>query len=80
METFHASYNIDSKAVTSGPALSVGDRGITVTRLAPMGTARFNDETAEVTALEGMTDPGVEVEVVLIDDNKIFVRPVGEDF
>lgn len=72
--------NIDSKAVAAGPALSVGDRGITVTRLAPMGMARFCGESVEVTALEGMTDPGVEVEVVLIDDNKIFVRPVGEDF
>ncbi len=72
--------NIDSKAVTAGPVLSVGDRGTTVTRLAPMGTARFNNETAEVTALEGMTDPGIEVEVVLIEDNKIFVRPVGEEF
>ena len=34
----------------------------------------------EVTALEGMTGPGVEVEVVLIDDNKVFVKPVEDDF
>lgn len=72
--------NIDSKAVNAGPVLSVGDRGVTVTRLAPMGTARLSNEAVEVTALEGMMDPGVEVEVVLIEDNKIFVRPVGEEF
>lgn len=72
--------NIDSKAVAAGPVQSVGDRGVTVTRLAPMGTARFGNESVEVTALEGMTNPGVEVEVVLIEDNKIFVRPVGEEF
>ena len=70
--------NIDSKAVPA--VLSVGDRGVTVTRLAPMGTARFADESVEVTALEGMTGPGVEVEVVLIDDNKVFVKPVEDDF
>ena len=64
----------------SGAVLSVGDRGVTVTRLAPMGTARFADESVEVTALEGMTGPGVEVEVVLIDDNKVFVKPVEDDF
>lgn len=72
--------NIDSKAVPSGAVLSVGDRGVTVTRLAPMGTARFADESVEVTALEGMAGPGVEVEVVLIDDNKVFVKPVEDDF
>lgn len=72
--------NIDSKAVASGPALSAGDRGVTATRLAPMGTARFGDESVEVTALEGMIDPGAEVEVVLLDNNKIFVKPVGEEF
>lgn len=72
--------NIDSKAVSPGPVLSVGDRGVTATRLAPVGMVRFSAEAVEVTALEGMTDPGVEVEVVLIDENKIFVKPVGEEF
>lgn len=72
--------NIDSKAVVPGKVVSVGDRGVTMTRLAPMGTVRFDGEPMEVTALEGMAAPGIEVEVVLIDDNKVFVKPVGEEF
>ena len=66
--------NIQSKAVSDDSALlSVGDKGKTVTRLAPMGSARFGDHVIEVKALEGMVDPDVRVRVVLIEDNKIYV-------
>ena len=49
-----------------------------MTRLAPMGSARFTDDVYEVKALEGMIDPGVDIEVVLIEDNKVYVKPVTE--
>ena len=71
--------NIDSKAV-EGVSLSLGDKGKTVTRLAPMGSARFGNYIVEVKALEGMLDPETPVEVVLIEDNKIYVKPVGTDY
>ena len=48
--------------------------------LAPMGAARFGDNVVEVKALEGMLDPGTPVKVVLIEDNKIYVRPLSEEF
>ncbi len=67
--------NIDSKAV-GDVTVAVGDRGKTVTRLAPMGSARFGNYIVEVKALEGMLDPEVQVEVVLIEDNKIYVKPL----
>ena len=70
--------NIDSKAVSFDQVLSVGDRGKTVTRLSPTGAVRVGNNVIEVKALEGMIDPGVEVEVVLIEDNKIYVSPVQE--
>ncbi len=70
--------NIDSKAVSSeASAIAVGDRGKTLTRLAPMGSARFGDYVVEVKALEGMLDPGVDVEVVLIEDNRIIIKPLN---
>ncbi|MBR2127738.1 MAG: hypothetical protein IJ940_02585 [Bacteroidales bacterium] len=72
--------NIDSKAVSSDGVISVGERGKTVTRLAPMGMVLFDKDSVEVKALEGMIDPGVEVEVVMIEDKKVYVRPVGEEF
>lgn len=73
--------NIDSKAVSSeASVLAVGDRGRTLTRLAPMGSARFGDYVIEVKALEGMLDQNVDVEVVLIEDNKIYVKPLFAEY
>ena len=56
--------------------VAVGDRGIAATRLGPIGTARINDKSYEVTSLEGMIDAGTRVEIVHIEHNKIYVRPV----
>ena len=44
-----------------------------------MGSARFGNYVVEVKALEGMLDPDVLVEVVLIEDNKIYVKPLREE-
>ena len=41
-----------------------------------MGTAKFGENAVEVKALEGMIDPGVEVKVVLIEDNRIYVNNI----
>ena len=71
--------NIDSRAV-EGATLSVGEKGKTLTRLAPMGSARFGNYVVEVKSLEGMLDPETQVEVVLIEDNKIYVKPVGTEY
>lgn len=71
--------NIDSKAVAD-TGLAVGDRGVTVSRLAPMGSVRFDTELVEVKALEGFVDPEVEVEIVLMEDGKIYVKPVSEEY
>ena len=71
---------VDGKAIVSDETVSVGERGVTVTRLAPMGMVRFGGESVEVKALEGMIDPGVDVEVVMIEDKRIYVQPVGDEF
>lgn len=73
--------SIDSKAVENESSyVSLGDRGVAVTRLAPMGTVRFGERTAEVRALEGVIGPGTEVVVMMIDDNRIYVSPYSEEF
>lgn len=69
--------NIESKAIVPEAEVVPGTVGVTVTRLAPMGTARFGDLKLEVTAREGMIDPGVEVEVVEIDGLKVYVAAVA---
>ena len=68
--------NIDSKAIVPEAEVVPGTVGVTVTRLAPMGTARFGDLRMEVTAREGIIDPGVEVEVVEVDGIKVYVSAV----
>lgn len=66
---------IQSKAVpTESAVLAVGDKGKTLTRLAPMGTVRFGSHAVEVKAIEGIVDPDVIVRVALIEDNKIYVE------
>lgn len=76
---FTLNTNIDSKAIDiAEKKLSIGDRGRTLSRLSPMGSANIREEVYEVKALEGMIDPGVEIEVVLIEDNKIYVKPYIE--
>ena len=72
------STNIDSKAVSSEETLNVGDKGKTTTRLAPVGMARIEGHNVEVKALEGMIYSGVAIEVVLIEDGKVYVMPVRD--
>lgn len=66
--------NISSRVNVPEIKVSIGDRGRSMTRLAPMGTVRFGESSIEATAQEGLIDAGVEVQVVLIDDNKVFVE------
>ena len=69
--------SIESKAVVEEAMLvTVGQRGKAMTRLAPSGTVRFGNEKVEAKAFEGLIDAGCEVEVVLIEDNKIYVKPI----
>lgn len=72
--------NIDAKAVADeSEVVAVGDKGRTLTRLAPMGSVRFGDNVAEVKAIEGMINPGTDVEVVMIEDNRIVVRTARDE-
>ena len=69
--------NIDAKAVSAESEIVMkGQKGKTMTRLAPSGTVRFEHLKVEARAYEGMIDAGVEVEIVLIEDNKIYVKQI----
>ncbi len=69
---------IRSKVNQLNIELNVGDRGRTTTRLAPMGSVRFGSEVVEVKALEGIIDPDTDVEICMIDNERIFVNKVAE--
>lgn len=61
-------------------SIEIGDKGLTLTRLSPAGSAKFGNTVYDVIALEGKIAPDQEVEVVLIENNKIIVRPSGSRF
>ncbi len=74
---FTLNAKIDNSVAEGVKPLAVGDVGRTVTRLAPMGQARFPGGPYEVKSSCGMVASGTDVEVILIEDKKIIVRPVG---
>lgn len=53
--------------------VAVGDRGFTLSRLAPMGKVLVNGEEYEAKFREGFLDRGVEIEVVEIEGNVLIV-------
>ena len=53
-----------------------GDRGVTVTRLAPGGKVLVNGEYYEAKSVDILVNPRQEVEVIRIDDNKLIVKPI----
>lgn len=73
---FSLKTKIDNSVASDIEPLAIGDVGKTTSRLAPRGFARFASGEYEVKSLEGMLSAGVEVEVVLIEDNKVTVKPV----
>lgn len=70
---------IDAKSAPDEGGVAAGDRGRTLTRLSPSGMAKIGERSYEVKSLENMIDPDTEIEVILLEDNKIFVKPVSND-
>lgn len=70
---------IDSKIDAIGsdaPKVRVGDRGVTVTRLAPGGKVLVNGDYFEAKSVDILIDPKKEVEVIRVEDNKVIVKPI----
>lgn len=57
--------------------VAIGARGITASRLAPIGTVRFANATLEAKSLDGFIDPNTEVEVAEVSGDTIAVRKVN---
>ena len=60
--------------------IAVGTKGVTSTRLNPMGRVRFdNGEEAEVHSLDGLIEARRKVAVESVEEEKIFVKLLKED-
>lgn len=71
--------NIDSTVNEQDMSLfSVGDRGITRTRLALIGEALINGKVVEVKSEDGFIDERQEIVVIRISGDSIFVEKVND--
>lgn len=66
---------IDSRVnILNENSINVGDRGIAISRLAPMGKALINDQQVEVQSIEGYVNENSRIVVVKVAGNKVLVR------
>lgn len=52
----------------------VGDEGVTVSRLAPIGKVMINDNLVEARSLGGFIDPNTPIVIIRTEKNKLFVE------
>lgn len=64
---------IDGKIVDPVNALKAGTQGKTLTRCAPIGKAQFGNEIEEVYSVSEFIDANMNIEILHIKENKIFV-------
>ncbi len=57
--------------------VKVGDVGVTVGRLAPMGKIKVNNEVVEARSTGTFVDPGVKIRIVQIEKSQITVEPLN---
>jgi membrane-bound ClpP family serine protease len=67
---------ISGKVNTLESDIKAGDRGITVSRLAPMGKVKIGDRFAEASAQGEFINENTMVEIVKVDGNRIVVKKV----
>lgn len=78
-QRFSLGEEIDSRTNTEAVGVNVGDRGRTISRLAPTGKALIGGKQYEVHAINAFIDPDCTVEVVAVEGYRVDVREVSDD-
>jgi membrane-bound ClpP family serine protease len=65
---------ISSKVETENLTVKVGEKGVCISRLTPIGNVRFADNVLEVKSLSGFIDVGSEIEAIEVSENEILVK------
>ncbi|MDH5250343.1 MAG: hypothetical protein OEW40_15205 [Cyclobacteriaceae bacterium] len=75
---FSLKSSMDSK-VNEGimTAVHIGDEGITVSTLRPIGKAEFNNKTFEVKTAGNYVERGEKVKITQIESHQIVVEPIN---
>ena len=75
---FELKEEITSAVEDNSVHLHVGQRGRSITRLAPMGTVAFQNVTCEAKSSDNtLIDPSTDVEVMKLEDNQVYVKPIN---
>ncbi len=70
---------IDGKVnVVDTNRIKVGDKGMTISRLAPIGKVLIHDEVVEGKSVFGLIDENKEIEVIQIDTSTIVVQEIKQ--
>lgn len=79
-QRFSLKQRVDSSSMPSTPdqELQVGDRGMTLSRLSPMGTIEVGGKVYEAKSLTAYVDPRREVEVVGFENFSVIVKTVKD--
>ena len=77
-QRFSLNEESDSKVNQLEPAVKVGTKGTTISRLAPTGKALINGEPMEVHAVNKFIDPDHPIEVVSIEGYRIDVVEISD--
>lgn len=56
----------------------VGEKGLTMSRMTPLGNVKFTNEVMEAKSDVGFLDPHTEVEIISIERNEIIVKPLNK--
>ena len=67
--------SVVNEAETAG--IQVGDRGVTLGRLAPIGKVKINNKVLEGKSLQGFLDENAHVEIVEVLKNQIIVKSLN---
>jgi len=69
--------NIEGKIINIEPNdVHPGDKGKSLTRLAPVGTVMVNEKTYEGKSGHTFIDPNTPIEVIKINGNQLIVKPI----
>lgn len=68
--------NVDGR-VNDLPNVQVGEKGYTLSALRPMGRVVINEKNIEVSSMGEMIDANANVEVIKIENNKIYVKQIS---
>lgn len=68
---------VDAVAVQRPTALSEGDQGVTISRMALVGDVRINGKQFEAESESGFLDPNTPIVISTIRRDKIYVRKIN---